>query len=224
MGKRRKGNLAIFGVVLFSLWVAFVIAFYYVIHKPWWNQLSLAPFAMLLNIGLALAMVSLSGGVGRWVLHKMDEAHPLERIVLQAALGLGILGVAVMVLGFVGLISTWIAWLGLIVGLVLLRRDVIGWLSDFSALRVAHGEVNRLGQWALVFSSLLFGMNLLRALAPPLKWDSLVYHLQVPAQYVSAGRIFYYPENLYAGFPQVISSAVAPAGHALDSSCLTVII
>ena len=43
----------------------------------------------------------------------------------------------------------------------------------------------------------------LQALAPPLKWDSLAYHLELPQRYIEAGRIAYLSDNLFVGFPQL---------------------
>jgi hypothetical protein len=47
-------------------------------------------------------------------------------------------------------------------------------------------------------------LGLLQALAPPLKWDSLVYHLEMPRQYLDAGKIIYLENNLFVGFPQLV--------------------
>src|SRR3990170_4171559 len=43
----------------------------------------------------------------------------------------------------------------------------------------------------------------IQALAPPLAWDALVYHLELPRQYLSAGRIVFVESNLFVGFPQL---------------------
>jgi len=49
----------------------------------------------------------------------------------------------------------------------------------------------------------LAAISLLQALAPPLKWDSLVYHLELPKQYLQIGSVGFVEGNLYVGFPQL---------------------
>ncbi|MBT3388924.1 MAG: hypothetical protein HN413_00780, partial [Chloroflexi bacterium] len=41
------------------------------------------------------------------------------------------------------------------------------------------------------------------ALAPPLKFDTLVYHLAFPRAYLDAGRVIYLPESMLWGMPQL---------------------
>ena len=48
----------------------------------------------------------------------------------------------------------------------------------------------------------IFGFTLLTALAPPLKFDALVYHLALPRQYLLAGRMDYVPQIMFWGMPQ----------------------
>ena len=200
---RRRNGLTLCGAILFILWVAFAVAYYFVIHKPWWDHLRVAPFAALLDILLAIALVSLAGGIGRQILSTLEGTNALERVALEVALGLGILSLVVLMVGLLGLISRWLAWIGLVGGLVGFRNGVLAWWGTWRAISRNSGRINLLGKFAFGFVLLLWILNLLWALAPPLKWDSLVYHLQIPAKYVAAGRIFYYPENLYAGFPQL---------------------
>ena len=45
--------------------------------------------------------------------------------------------------------------------------------------------------------------SLTYALAPPVKWDSLVYHLEIPRQYLNAGRLVFLDDNIFVGFPQL---------------------
>lgn len=200
---RRNDTRTLIGALLFVFWIALVIALYFVIHKPWWGELNLKPFTALLDIVLAVILVSLAGGVGHQVLPGLEDVNPLERIALECAVGLGILSLVVLVIGLLGWFSSWVAWLGIVVGLVGFRKGVQGWIDTWRILIPKAVEVGSLSKIALMFVVFLCILNLFWALAPPLKWDSLVYHLQVPLQYVNAGGIFFYPENLYAGFPQL---------------------
>jgi hypothetical protein len=40
-----------------------------------------------------------------------------------------------------------------------------------------------MGRLAAILSAFLCLLGLLQAMAPPLKWDALVYHLTLPAHY-----------------------------------------
>lgn len=189
--------------LLLMVWVAGSIAFYYVMHKPWGGQAGMI-FLTLRDLAAALAVLGLAGGVGRSLAGKLfGMTHPMERLALEAVVGFGMVSLAGLVLGMIGLLVPWFAWSILLAGWLLLGRQIFAWLRtwraalDFSAL----AGLERL---ALGFVLLTFGFNLLRSLAPPLKWDSLVYHLEIPQAYLRAGRIFFYPENVYAGFPQVV--------------------
>jgi hypothetical protein len=58
--------------------------------------------------------------------------------------------------------------------------------------------------------------TLLISLAPPLKFDALVYHLVLPQVYINTGRLTYLPWNAFWGMPQtaemLFTSAISLAG------------
>lgn len=203
MNRNRVSSLITVTAVVVVLWAALVIALYFVVHKPWGAALNLAPFMAVADVMLAVGLVCLAGGAGRRIARPMGEELSPERAAIEAALGLGVIGIGVLVVGMAGLLSQWAAWLGLLGGLVLLRKDALVWLREWKALFDPETGANGLGRWVRWFVFLLVGLNLLKALAPPLKWDSLAYHLTLPQRYLAAGRIFFFAENLYGGFPQL---------------------
>ncbi|MFC1879682.1 ArnT family glycosyltransferase, partial [Chloroflexota bacterium] len=172
------------------------------IHRPWTtDQLTLLA-KYFLDFGVAAITILIAAGLGRR-LGGVSSAEPLERLALQTALGLGVLSLVIMLLGLAGMISATVLWISYSIGLVLLWRDIKTWLKEWRALWAGASKWNLLEWSALIFCLLVIGLNFFIALAPPLAWDSLAYHLELPRQYVQAARIIFLPENLYAGFPQV---------------------
>jgi hypothetical protein len=192
----------VLGGILLILWVTGIIAVYFLIHKPWGAELNPEILTTTLDLCLALALISLAGGLGRRLIGALVDVTPLERIMLRASVGIGVLSIGFLFIGLAGLLSLWFAWAALVLGFIVLWRYIIDWLKDFRILTDSFSltVISRLAKWFVI---LVISFNLFKALAPPLKWDTLVYHLEIPKQYLSAGRVFFYPENLYAGFPQV---------------------
>lgn len=207
--KRLKAWRSGVGLILL-FWVAGLIAYYFVIHRPWEDSSPAAIGRSLLNCVAVVAIIALGGGIGRrWCAgsgwdQAMAELHPFEKAALQAALGLGIIALLVLAVGILGGAQRWSGWLALGLGLLMLHDPVWGWLNELgnSFTVTRSGSSYYTGWLAGVFIGLVLIVRLLQALAPPVAWDSLAYHLQVPQHYLQAGRIAFYPENLYSGFPQ----------------------
>jgi len=201
-GEGQQHNpLSFMAALILLLWVVFVVAVYFVVHKPWgggqpWNLVG-----AVIDLVLGGALVSLAGATGERLLRGRGVDKPLERPILAAALGLGGLSLATLAVGLFGLLFRWLAYAALAGGLILLRREVTAWWRGLGALLKPSPERGRLDRITFGFVTLLLAFNLLRALAPPVMWDSLVYHLELPKQYLAHGRIFFTPENFYGGFP-----------------------
>jgi hypothetical protein len=187
---------------LVTLWVAFIVASYYVYHKPWESR-NLPALTALLDFSLAVLLVSLAGGIGRKIISKFPGGHPLELLAIQVALGLGVLGLAVLAFGLAGFLNPWIAWLALIIGIVLFKRDIRKWLGNWSIIKQEFDQIGRFGKVTACFVVILISFQLVIALSPPIAWDSLVYHLELPRQYLIAGRVLFVSGNLNTGMPQL---------------------
>ena len=192
------------GALLFLIWVAGVIALYFAIQKPFEVARAVALAVALTNLVAAGAMTCLAGGLGRRVSSKLEDLSPFERLALQAALGWGLIGLAVLAVGLLGGLNPWVAWLVLAAGLLWLRRQITGWVSDLRLGLQQARPASRLEWVALAFVLFTLLLTFIQALAPPTKWDSLSYHLELPRQYLTQGRVFYFPENLHGGFPQTV--------------------
>jgi len=140
-----------------------------------------------------------AAGAGRRLAGRLAPALAEdEKTVAGATLGLGLLSLGMFALAALGLLKPWAAS-GLLAALWL-----AGWAEVAPALAsLADGARRALERpWlcALIGLPLLFA--LWACLVPPHQYDSLVYHLALPQEYLRAGRL-YAPEGLvFAHFPQ----------------------
>jgi len=184
------------------LWIAVVVAIYHVAHKPFTasNILALGrTFAGLVGAGL---VTLLGTGIGLYLLRGLDLA-PAERLVWAAAVGLGCISLAGLALGAVGLLRSWLLWLLTAVGLAVTARPL--WLAlRASWMDRAWQPRDRFEKLLAAYCGLTLAIALLWALAPPIAWDGLVYHLTGPKLYLAAGQISHPLDLPYLGFPQLV--------------------
>ena len=226
---RRTGaprTLLVFGLLA---WVAIVTAAFYAVHTPispamaqagplWSTLRGGATAAALLrtaqDLAAVLAITVLAVGAGSLLLQLILRGRVighLERWSFGAALGLGLLAHAFFLLGLAGGLRPLPAWLLLAVFAALALAGYLRWpWPPWSRAPALHDEpplglLPRVVQGFLLIALLL---TLTRALAPPVAWDSHVYHLTAPLQYLEQGKItagldvphFYFPalvEQLY---------------------------
>jgi hypothetical protein len=169
----------------------------YALTLPW-NVAS--PWVMashLFAVGLLAGLLWLGAAVGLWVLRALGLGEVLGLESLLFALGLGLGGVAYLVLacGLLGLLQSWVlavVVVALAVGVRAELAELIGalpalgraWLDQRSELR--REPMLRL---TLPLAELLLALLALRALAPPTGYDALVYHLEGPRQFLELGRL-----------------------------------
>lgn len=190
-------------LLLIILWVLFVLGGYYYYHKPINIKMVLPPLSALLDIVFVMAFAGVAGGLGQRLL-RAERIPPLERMVMQFALGSGIIGLVWLAFGVLGLYRFPISAPLLIVGIILLRGDIKVWYRQLSILGVAWKRNRGLEKSLAVFSAVQVIYQLFIALAPPTKWDALAYHLQLPREYLAAGKFIFVPENPYWGHPQLV--------------------
>lgn len=189
--------------LLMLFWIETIIATYFWAHKPWPEGQNIAPLMAVVDLLLAIVLVTLAGGMGRLIFGERLPFSPIENIMLQVALGIGILSLVVFFAGIFGFLGVRQAWYGLGIGVLLFWKPIFAWLRDW---RIAFHRtqqssiVEKASQWLVVFLIVITG---LQALAPPLKWDSLVYHLELPQRYIQIGKIVHLSDNLFTGFSQL---------------------
>ncbi len=175
---------------------------YYVFHKPIDLGLLFTFGGVVLDLATLGLVAVVAGGLGRRALTSFDGISRVERVALECGLGLGLISTIMLILGMVGLLTPLVLW-GIIVILgVIGLKGMRGWLADCWSLA---REIRPATSWARFLALFLFlslTTALLLALAPPTAWDSLMYHLVGPKDYLADGRILAHTENHYLGFPE----------------------
>ena len=167
-------------------WLVCLIVGYYVFHKPLTPELALTLARLVWQLGTGLAILSVAGGIGRRILWKIS-LHPLADMALQAGFGFGLLSLAMLAAGYAGMFKPLFTGLGLLVLGLIFWRDCLEWWKKWGALKplwLAGGWFGWVTSGLIV---LITGFTLVTALAPPLKFDALVYHLALPRHYVTGG-------------------------------------
>lgn len=164
----------------------------------------------LIDALTAFAITAAAGGIGRWLLLRLDRRLPLaldglaraERVALEAGLGLGLIALVTLGAGLAGLFVPRGLLALLAVFAVLTRRALIGWVRD---ARAVVGAIRPHGHWEglcalLAAAALTFALA--TAAAPPVHWDALTYHLVGIQRAAETGRISAQADNFYLGFPE----------------------
>lgn len=203
--------LATFG--LFAA-VAVLLGFYYWVHKPFDEVLALRIGGVLLDTVTAVGIIILAGGMGRAVLERIRSrfslsdddsgsegaAATVERLALEAGIGLGVLSIYLLLLAAAGLFNG--VWLGIVVNTVLFVRYWFGWLRD---LRAALPAIRPRTGWEWLCAGLVIiglALALPVAFAPAVHWDALTYHLVGIERLLETGRLAAHADNFYLGFPE----------------------
>lgn len=186
----------------------------------------------LFDLGLVLGVVALGTALGRLITSRAGlEVHdPVLSLVIGLLLGLAALATAILLLGLFSGLHTWTLLLLLLGGTLIARRELGALPSDLGRV---IGFVRRNGGSS---AELVFGFSVLAAatailitlsMAPPVDWDALMYHLQVPAQFLEAHRIYLPEDNLHVSFVGLVHILYLPllafhssAGPALLSAIL----
>jgi hypothetical protein len=192
----------VLATVLALAWLFAVVAFYYVAHKPFTATHLRALGQALAGLGGALLVVALGTGIGVRLLRGLTVARA-DRLILAAAVGLGVLSLVGLGLGIVGLLRPWVLWLLTVVGLLLtsgpLWRALATAWADF-----AWRPQGRFEGFLAVYCGIVLALALFWALAPPTAWDALVYHLTGPKLYLETGYVSHPLDLPYLGFPQLM--------------------
>jgi hypothetical protein len=159
----------------------------------------LLPLDHLFTVFVAAGLFLLCIAVGRRMLRRIAITieDPTEGIPVAAAIGAALTGTVLLVAGTAGLLRPWGLAL-IIIAIALVSRSEWGnvrlWFARLPAALRVHGFSSA----GLALLAVLLIFPLLVALAPPLDWDSLMYHLDVPSSYLAAGRTYLPVDNLHA--------------------------
>ena len=165
-------------------------------------------------------MLGVSWGQGRLAIGLFmpngERENPQVRTAITFGLGLGILSIEVFILGLGGFFSTR-AITALVLILFIALTPVIRNSLRRSALHVSEPVSGARIPVALMSVAAL--ISLLFALVPPVFFDTMTYHLELPSRYLLEGRIYHVAENLYSGYPQLLEILFG-AGLAIDGLAL----
>jgi len=162
-------------------------------------------------LAAALGIWLTAFGVGRLVLRLLQVAAYLTRLehaVLALAVGLSGISTGTLILGVAGLLhARYLFWLAAVTLVAVeLALSVRSWkLRDGPP--IATGRESRsaghlwrhLPAWSV--AAALVAALLLGAMLPPVDFDVLEYHLQVPKQWYEQGQITFLPHNVYGNMP-----------------------
>ena len=153
-------------------------------------------FDNLYNLFLVIFLLFICASFGFHLLSSWRELfdEPIEILLISLLIGIGFLSVIILFLGLVSLLMPPVIGLVLLF-LILLSRKSIKKVS----ILVRDAGVYITDKCDL-FSILIVGIVSLFLLvlssAPPIDWDTLVYHVQGPALYQKAHKIFLPDDNL----------------------------
>jgi|GEM_PF-653393 len=148
----------------------------------------------------------------RWMLgDELGAGHPL--LSFSAAAGIALLSTTLLILSILQLLSgyTLVTLLVVIVLAGVVRLRILIWSRRDASLR----KCLRTAALPLLGVSL---MALPFLVAPPIGRDALVYHLEVPGQYLASGGMIDLPANVYSYFPMGIEMLYLPALSAFSAS------
>jgi hypothetical protein len=182
-------------------WLLISLIGYLYLHKPF----QAGQFTLWLVMGWQILFVgvllSISGGLGHLVLQRYKTASGITGTVLQVALGLGLLATGTLL---VGSLTLNVIILTIIISILvfLIRKNIFAWLRQWHQVNSILPNSAFSGLVAIA-NVVLVLLALLTALAPPVRFDALTYHLSIPMAYLSHGTIAYLPENVFWGMPQL---------------------
>ncbi len=190
----------------------------------------------LFDLALVAGLVAIGVALGCLLLRKsgFSLTEPMDALAFGAAVGLAALSTTFLFVGFLGGLRGPILAAILVAAAGLARRELRGLPGLLARIpgSVAQGGGDR--TWlagTLAVTGLIAVFLLAFGAAPPTDWDSLMYHLQVPAAFLEAGRLIVPPDNLHVtliGLAQFfylpLLAAGSRAGPALLSALLALIL
>ncbi len=204
MPRPSPANLIVRALLIFVGLFALLIGYYWV-HKPFDIAVFLLLGGALLDMATVAILFVIAGGIGRSLLARIDltRLSRAERIALEGGIGLGIVALATLLFGLIGLFRPLILWALLIVVALLLSRSLRAWLREAAAVGRSALRFESAGAGLVVgYCAIMLLLALVIALAPPAHWDSLTYHLVAPQRYLAAGAIHAQPDNFYLGLSE----------------------
>ena len=189
-----------FGYLIFASIFLLVLA-YFIYHKPVTGASLVTILDSIWSITIAVSVTSIAGGLGRKCM-KLPGLIPLVRLSLQAGFGFGLIAIVGLIIGSLGGFTKLLAWVFFFIGMIVFRKEISGWWREWSGSMIFLRDMDGTCKAISFLIAAIFCFTLFNTLAPPLKFDTLVYHLSLPQQYIESGRLVYLEENIFWGMPQ----------------------
>lgn len=195
----------VFFSALVLLWLFFVMGGYYLYHKPFTTQQVTVWITAGFQTLTGLVIIASAGGMGLAILShfQIESGRSTPSVLPSLGMGLGVLSTFYTILAWVVGIRWYIslALLGLIFGIF--ARWVKRWLINlFEVIRELEPKKSFERALAVLLGFLVVA-GWLTAVAPPLAFDALVYHLSLPVLYLQGGKFESIPGNVFWGMPQL---------------------
>lgn len=167
----------------------------------------------LFHLSACILLLASAVVIGHFALRllRLETDADKSRTLTALAVGLLVLGNAVLGLGLLGLLKARIFWSLVLIPLgawiVTCRRqncrEKVSRLQE--TMRRFIAEIGFFGCFFLALATVAATINLLAAFLPPNDWDTLNYHLAVPKEYMQQGRIVFLPHNFSSNFPSLLN-------------------
>ncbi len=131
---------------------------------------------------------------------KGERCEIVIELMLALGLGWGLLMYLAFFLGVIGGLYTAVMWGLLLVLPLICRGEFFPLFRDLRAL-TRRGESKKVGPLALIgaaWAAIMLALILIMALAPSITHDAMVYHLNLPRNYILAHRIVAIPYDLFS--------------------------
>ncbi|PKM92718.1 MAG: hypothetical protein CVU80_01880 [Elusimicrobia bacterium HGW-Elusimicrobia-4] len=191
---------------LIFCWIAIVI-FSYFLRFP------LPNFAQRLSeLFFLFVLLFVSFQIGNFLLNKFDSSlSTCLKIPFSIGVGLAILSTITFFLGIIGFFYKLVFNILLLILFIFsLKNDTVAEgksviLNTVKDLKKTEPYLFNFRKiFLIIIFFVFFATALIGALTPPTFYDSLVYHLSVPSQYIKNHQIIKININLFSNFPQNI--------------------
>jgi hypothetical protein len=219
MSVTQKRNLWLAGVLYLIL--LSLVAWRLTMPKPGPDARGTATWIKIAFLLLLYVYINLAAlGLGRFLLKYfvLSLLTKTEFALLAYLLGLGSLSAGIMILGLVGWLNAgtiffWLAVAGAIALIEWRGRGPLTWTDQFPRVKSLY----------LILLQIILALGLLllllECLLPVWDYDALLYHLEVPRQFLAQGQFYFDPEVLRSAYPY-LGEMLFLAGIAFDLDSL----
>jgi hypothetical protein len=172
-------------------------------------------FKHVLDIFSVGLLVWIGAGVGRLVLFhtKMLPDEPIDALLFSIAVGFGVIGNMLLLLGLTAVLCRFAVFFLFLFLIGLAGHQgphISSLIRGTIKILIPPAEDFRFSFFCLALFSLGAIFLLIFAMAPPVDWDSLMYHLPLPATFIKENRIFLPADNQHAAFIGLVHMLYIP--------------